>query len=99
MDLLGAVKLTAPENKHMKLQHMLKQIDTKASDAEDGEPTLMLCNIPCSFGREDIVAAIDSVGLAGLHDHVQVPLQGSQARKHRTNKGYAFVHCKTPEAA
>ena len=84
MDLLCAVQLTAPEIKHMKLQHTLKQIDTKASDAkkagqtsqaEDQDPTLMLCNIPCSFGREDIVAAIDSC-------------------KHCTNLGYAFVHCK-----
>jgi cold shock CspA family protein len=66
-------------------------------DAEEEEITLMLRNLPCRLGHDDLVAAIDGVGLAGEYDFLHLPagLRGKYPR----SMGYAFVHFKTVEQA
>jgi len=53
--------------------------------------TMMICNIPCRFGQEDIVEAIKSVGFAGRYDFVYLPNRNG---KRDGNIGYAFVNFK-----
>jgi len=65
-------------------------------DAESKEATMMICNIPCRFGYEHIVEAVDSAGFADVYDFVYLPYH---ARKGQGNIGYAFVHFKKAEDA
>lgn len=58
-------------------------------DANSEAVTMMLCNIPCRLGHDDIVEAIVSVGFAGRYDFVYLPNRNG---KRDANIGYAFVN-------
>lgn len=63
-----------------------------------GEParsTLKIANIPRRCGKDELLAAIESVGFANSYDFFYLPL-GPQSKK---NHGYAFINFTDNETA
>lgn len=58
--------------------------------------TMMLCNIPCRLGHDDIVGAIHAGGFADRYDFVYLPNRNG---KRDANIGYAFVNFKNAHDA
>lgn len=57
--------------------------------------TIMICNLPCSIMREELVHTIDSMGLTGRYDFLNLPCH----HQARPNVGYAFINFLTAEDA
>jgi hypothetical protein len=49
--------------------------------------TVMLCNLPSSYTRKDVVSTLNQKGFAGLYDFVYMPRHRRKGRK-----GYCFVN-------
>ena len=62
----------------------------QASQDTPQATTMMICNIPCRLGKEDVVNAIASVGFGDAYDFVYLPDRKRSTAKNR-NIGYAFV--------
>jgi len=66
-----------------------------------GKPitTLMLCDLPCSLGPQEILDEIDKRGFSDAYDMFYMPPPRRQKRTTQRNLGYAFLNLKTPEHA
>eukprot|EP00929_Paragymnodinium_shiwhaense_P008678 TRINITY_DN112640_c0_g1_i1.p1 TRINITY_DN112640_c0_g1~~TRINITY_DN112640_c0_g1_i1.p1 ORF type:complete len:533 (-),score=76.57 TRINITY_DN112640_c0_g1_i1:92-1690(-) len=56
----------------------------------------MICNIPCRFSEEEVIAAVHDVGFAGRYESVSVPLRNSHGRR-VSNLGYGFIKFADPQ--
>lgn len=78
------------------------RINTKAPQAVDNNrkrkgkyssptagKTMMICNVPCRIGYDDLLAAIESSGFGGKFEFIHIPYRFGQST---SNLGYAFVH-------
>jgi len=79
------------------------QMNEEETQEEDDERSLMLCNIPCRLGHDDLVDAINGMGFTGLYDFVHLPparhWPRGKAKSTLRNVGYAFVHFNLAEDA
>jgi len=59
-----------------------------------GKPqTMMICNIPCLVGKEEVRQAIQSVGFSDAYDFLSIPHQHHAQKAGATsNQGFAFVN-------
>jgi hypothetical protein len=81
--------------------------DNSATSAEcpDGQQqeitTQMICALPFQITGDRLIAAIDTLGFAGLYDFVYIPSRST--KKHpklkQGNVGYGFVNFRHPEDA
>jgi len=57
------------------------------------EKTMMICNLPCMLGVQDLHDAMNVRGFEGTYDYTYLPLHRN-SRKHRRvpNVGYSFVN-------
>jgi len=51
--------------------------------------TMMICNIPCRIGEQDVITAMESRGFGNAYEFVHIPSRPSQPA---SNLGYCFVH-------
>jgi len=65
------------------------------TDAHCGATTLMLRNIPNKYTQPTLQQEIDDNGFAGTYDFLYLPF----GLQNKSNVGYAFINCHTPEAA
>jgi RNA recognition motif-containing protein len=71
----------------------------EVASGEDGPSTMMLRNIPNRYTRDDLLAEMEELGLAGTFDFFYLPLDQCRRHKHHgcarkmmSNLGYAFVN-------
>lgn len=71
-------------------------IHKQIGDATRHAPTtIMIRNLPKSYGQQQLIAELDGLGLAGTFDFIHIPLgKGAKA-----NLGYAFVNFLTSALA
>lgn len=58
--------------------------------------TLMICNLPCRIGYDELVEAIDSIGFGDAFEFVHL---ASRYKQPDSNLGYAFVNFFSPKDA
>jgi hypothetical protein len=63
----------------------------KNSQAE--AKTMMICNIPCRVGHDDLEKAICNMGFTGTYDFLHLPRRHGQAD---SNLGYGFINFVRP---
>jgi hypothetical protein len=60
-------------------------------DTRNAPTTIMIRNLPKSYGQQQLIAELEGLGLAGTFDFIHIPLgKGAKA-----NLGYAFVNFLT----
>jgi|Transcript_118001 hypothetical protein len=72
---------------YTKTSQELGKSSNNGSDSQNGEMSMMICNIPCRVREADLIQAIDSVGFGGTFSDLYLPCRGRSS-----NFGYCFVH-------